>query len=133
MLHLSDDERTELRDTARRLLVDRSSSLRVRDLLGDDGGHDPALWRSMGELGWQAIPIPEEFGGVGAQSSDFAVILHELGRQLTPSPMLASVVVGAGALIASPNEQLAAELLPSVAAGEVILTAALSNGSGSYD
>jgi alkylation response protein AidB-like acyl-CoA dehydrogenase len=130
---LSDDERSELRDAARGLLTDRSSSLRVRDLLDDETGHDAALWLAMAELGWQAIPIPGVYGGLGAHPVDFAVILHELGRQLTPAPFLSSIVIGAGALIASPNETLAAEVLPAVAAGEAVLSAALSSERGSYD
>jgi alkylation response protein AidB-like acyl-CoA dehydrogenase len=130
---LSDDERTELRDTARRLLADRASSVRVRALLDDERGHDPELWGSMAELGWLAIPIPEHYGGMGAQAADFAVILHELGRQVTPSPMLASIAVGAQALSESANEALAADVVPAVAAGESVLTAALSSGRGSYD
>jgi alkylation response protein AidB-like acyl-CoA dehydrogenase len=130
---LSDDERTELRDTARRLLTERASSVHVRALLDDERGYDPALWHEMGELGWPAIPILERYGGMGAQAIDFAVILHELGRQVTPSPMLASIVVGAQALTESPNESLAADVLPAVAAGESVLTAALSSASGSYE
>jgi alkylation response protein AidB-like acyl-CoA dehydrogenase len=133
MFHLSDDERVELRDTARRLLSERSSSLLVRGLLDDPDGYDHGLWASMAELGWSAINVAEEHGGLGASFTDLAVILHELGRQVTPSPMLASVVLGAGALSASSNAELAASILPAVAGGNAVLTAALSNPAGSYE
>jgi alkylation response protein AidB-like acyl-CoA dehydrogenase len=133
MFQLSDDERSELRETARRLLLDRSSSLQVRQLLDDAIGYDQALWSSIADLGWPAIHIPDEYGGMGASYADLAVILHELGRQLTPSPMLASAVVGAAALVSAPNEVLATELLPGVASGATVLAPALSNIGGSYE
>ena len=133
MFHMSDEERAELRDTARRLLGERSSSPQVRGLLDDATGYDQSLWASMAELGWLAINISDEHGGMGASYTELAVILHELGRQVTPSPMLASIVLGAGALSASANDGLASALLPGVATGETVLAAALSNAAGSYE
>jgi alkylation response protein AidB-like acyl-CoA dehydrogenase len=133
VIELSDDERTELRETARRLLLDRSSSLQVRALLDDARGYDAELWASMGDLGWPAIHIPDRFGGTGASYTDLAVVLHELGRQVTSSPMLASAVVGAAALVSAPNDALAAELLPGVASGATLLAPALSSAGGSYE
>ena len=133
MSGLSDQERDELRDSARRLLTDRSSSSAVRALLDDPTGFDRALWAQMAELGWLAIHIPEEVGGMGGSFSDLAVILHELGRQVTMAPMLSSVVLGATALMASDNRQLAAELLPEIASGERIVTLASANRNGSYE
>ena len=133
MFQMSDEERAELRDTARRLLGERSSSPQVRRLLDDTTGYDQSLWASMAELGWPAINISDEHGGMGASYAELAVILHELGRQVTPSPMLASIVLGAGALSASANDGLASALLPGVASGETVLAAALSNAAGSYE
>ena len=97
-MQLSEDERDELRSTARRFLDQQSSSLEVRALLDDATGHDPALWSAIAELGWLAIRVPEEHGGMGASFTDVAVILHELGRHVTPAPVLASLL-GAEALL----------------------------------
>jgi alkylation response protein AidB-like acyl-CoA dehydrogenase len=133
MAHLSDDERAELRESARRLLADRSSSARVRALADDETGHDPELWAVMADLGWLAIAVPEARGGLGGSFADLAVILHELGRQVTQAPVLATAVLGAGALAWSANTALATEVLPPMAAGERILTAALSSDAGSYE
>jgi len=133
MIHLADDERDELRTTARRLLGERSSSTQVRAFLDDPVGFDRELWSTMGELGWLAIHVPEELGGMGASFSDLAVVLHELGRQLTPSPLVASAVLGAAALGRGSNRALASELVPGIASGELLVAVALSGTSGSYD
>jgi alkylation response protein AidB-like acyl-CoA dehydrogenase len=102
----------------------------VRALLDDETGHDPALWASLAELGWLAIRVPEEQGGMGASFTDLAVVLHELGRHLTPSPLLASLL-GAEALLAGDNIALRDTWLPSIAAGEQIVTVAMSGHTGS--
>lgn len=132
MVRLSDDERIELRDTARRLLTERSDSVAVRALFDDDVGYDPTLWSSIAELDWLATLIPEESGGLGATFGDHAVLLNELGRQLTPSPIVSSTLA-ARALRTSPNESLAAELLPALASGEMVVAAALGSARGSFD
>ncbi len=132
MLGLSDDERQELRESARRLLTDRSSSERVRALLGHEIGHDPALWRSMAELGWLAITIPAAHGGMGASYGDAAVVLHELGRQLTPSPLL-TTFVAAEALVGAANDHVVSTILPAIAAGESKATVAVTSSTGSCE
>src|SRR5581483_11366332 len=38
------------------------------------------LVRKMGELGWMGIPFPEEFGGAGGTSLQYAVAVEELAR-----------------------------------------------------
>lgn len=78
----------------------------ARDILeGKAELADPAVWqRICMEQGWQAIAIPEEAGGFGFGQVELAVIFEELGRTLTPCPLLgvsmataALIEVGAGA------------------------------------
>jgi alkylation response protein AidB-like acyl-CoA dehydrogenase len=130
---LSQQERDELRDAGRKLLVERSSSTHVRALLDDPLGFDRTLWAQMAELGWLAIHIPEVAGGMGASFADLAVILHELGRQVAMAPVLGSVVLGGSALMAAENDDLAVSLLPDIAGGERIVTVASANAGGSYE
>ncbi len=132
-MQLSVDERDELRVSARRLLERASSSEAVRARLDDPAGFDADLWDQMVELGWAAIHLPEEHGGAGAGFSELAIILHEFGRQITPSPFLATTVLGAGALLAADNEALRAERLPRFAAGEERATVAVTSERGSCD
>jgi alkylation response protein AidB-like acyl-CoA dehydrogenase len=132
-VQLSVDERDELRISVRRLLEQASSSEAVRARLDDPVGFDAELWGQMVELGWLAIHVPEEHGGAGAGYAELAIVLHELGRQITPSPFLATAVLGAGALVAAENEALRAELLPALVAGEQRASVAVTNEHGSCD
>ena len=124
------DERDELRDVARRLLEKESAPRAVRAVTEDDPGHDVALWRTMAELGWTGLGIPGAAGGSGGGFEEQAVILGELGRTVTPGPYLSTVVLGAGALLACGRTGRPAELLASVAAGELTLAVVLSAAGG---
>ena len=57
-MSLSNDERDELRSTARGLLARESSSERVRAAVAEPAGFDRALWDTMAELGWTTIHVP---------------------------------------------------------------------------
>jgi alkylation response protein AidB-like acyl-CoA dehydrogenase len=125
--------RSDLRDTVRAVLVERSAPERVRALADDPLGFDPTLWATAAELGWTGLEIPEEHGGSGMGFRELAVVLDELGRALTPSPVLASVVLGTGAVLAAGDDAQRATWLPALAAGERRLTAALGGRTGGYD
>ena len=58
-----------------------------------------------------ALPVPEEYDGFGASLVETAVVLEELGRNLAPSPLLASAIATA-ALLVDADEDAQRDLLP---------------------
>ena len=92
------------------------------------------MWRQAGEqLGLQGIAIPEEYGGSGFSFAEQAIVLEELGAALYGGPYLASAVLAATALLASPDEDARKAYLPGIATGEVIATLAFTEEDGSWD
>ena len=81
------DEQLQLREAVRGFL---GSVPNARDLLEGRGtADDPAVWqRICEEQAWQAILVPEEQGGFGFGLMELAVVVEELGRSLTPVPLL---------------------------------------------
>ena len=81
---------------------------------------DPELaWTTLcDQVGVPALAIPEEYDGAGATFFETAVVLEELGRALTPTPLLATVVA-TEALLAGGTAEAKARLLPRIAAGEI--------------
>jgi alkylation response protein AidB-like acyl-CoA dehydrogenase len=130
-MSLSVDERAELRTTARRLLEQTSSPEHVRAAMIAPDGYDESLWDRVVALGWTAIHLDEAVGGAGCGYADLAIVLHELGRALAPSPFLASAVLAAGALSLADNEGVAAGRLTALAAGESRGAVALASAGGS--
>jgi alkylation response protein AidB-like acyl-CoA dehydrogenase len=132
-MSLTVDERDELRSTARALLTREASSDRVRATVAEAPGFDRALWEQMVELGWTSVHVPAELGGAGAGYAELAVVLHELGRAIVPSPFLASAVLATSALVVCDNRPLASGLLAALVAGPSLGSAALASVDGSYD
>src|SRR5262249_931058 len=130
---LSNDERDELRSITRNLLARESSAERVRAVVAEQPGFDRALWESMVELGWTGIHVAQARGGGGCDCRDLAVVLHELGGALTPSPFLASAVLATGAFMQADNRVAADEWLGALAGGSSRGGVALAGTDGSYD
>src|SRR5258707_7624972 len=120
-------EQQELRDSVRRFLADRVPLERVRELMDSADGTDEKIWNyAAGQLGLQAIAIPEEYGGAGFTFAEQAIVLEELGAALYPGPYLASAVLAATALLASSDDAAQRDLLPGIASRQTVATLALT-------
>ena len=95
---------------------------------GNELGFDKATWEAIAEIGWAGIIVPEKLGGVEMGHLTFGVILEELGRQLTASPLFASGLIGANALLVAGSDDQKAEWLPKVGDGSSIVTLAVDEG-----
>lgn len=112
------EEQEELATMVRGLLHKRADSRAVRAAMVSGSGYDEALWSTLCEqVGVAELPVPENLGGAGFGLAESFVVLEELGRSLAPSPLLATAVATAALLEA--GGEVAAGLLPRIAAGEV--------------
>ena len=105
----------------------------VRAMMDDEKGYSPELWKKMADLGWQGLAFPEQFGGVGSSFLDLVVLLEEMGRALVPGPFLSTVVHGGRAILLAGNEQQKQDYLPKIANGDLMVTLALTEETGSID
>ena len=113
-------EQEDLRDAVRRLLA---------------SADDPrSAWaRLCREVGVAGLAIPERYGGAGAGTAETGVVMEELGRELTPSPMLGSAVLAAQALLATGDDTACGRLLPAIADGSATAALAWTTGAGRWD
>ena len=86
------------------------------------------LWRKMGGLGWLGLTSEERFGGLGLGFRELGVLYEELGRHLTPLPVLPTLLVAECLNIAGSEDQKA-KWLPAIAAGDLRATLALPAGT----
>ncbi|MDJ0864938.1 MAG: acyl-CoA dehydrogenase family protein [Myxococcota bacterium] len=124
------EEQALLREQAKSWARDEAPVAKFREMRdsGNALGFDKATWEAIGELGWAGIVVPEAHGGVDMGYLTFGVVLEELGRQLTASPLLASGLVGATALTLGGSEAQKQAWLPRIADGSVIATLAVDEG-----
>src|SRR5579875_2277830 len=52
---------------------------RLRAVVTEEPGLDPAVWRAAGELGWFGLATPEAAGGAGYGLPEAALLFVELG------------------------------------------------------
>src|SRR4051794_8056854 len=82
------DEQLALRDLARDLFERESPPSRLRQLWETDEPRDDKVWRTVAEAGLLGILVPEEFGGLGGDDVDLALVLEEAGRAALPEPLV---------------------------------------------
>ena len=124
------EEQSMLRDAAKSWVQEKSpvtAFRKVRDS-GAELGYDVAAWNEMAEMGWAGVIIPEEFGGSNFGYLSLGLVLEELGRTLTASPLLASGLAGASALILGGPDTQKSEWLPKIADGSAVATLAVDEG-----
>jgi alkylation response protein AidB-like acyl-CoA dehydrogenase len=124
---LSDDQKM-LQETAASFLADEGAipkQLRHwRDTACTDG-YGTDLWKRFGELGLTGICIPESHGGLGLGATEAALVLEEIGRNLTPSPFLTTAVVGARAIEGTAHGE---RWYPQILPGDAVLAIAVDEG-----
>jgi 3-oxocholest-4-en-26-oyl-CoA dehydrogenase beta subunit len=104
----------------------------VRELEQSEKGYSPELWKKVAELGWMGLIIPEEYGGMGYTFQDLVVLLEEVGRNILPGPLIATIVSTFPILEAGTEEQKK-EFLPKIAQGQLIVTPAFLESEGVFD
>src|SRR5690348_4653108 len=121
-----------LRRSARDFLAKEYSPKVVRRLMDGQDAFDAALWKKIAELGWTALGIPEEYGGVGT-FLDLVVVLEEAGRALLPGPFFSTMGLALPVLIEAGTEAQKKEVLNAIAGGSARATLAFTEPAGRWD
>jgi alkylation response protein AidB-like acyl-CoA dehydrogenase len=120
-LELSEDQ-AFLVETTRKFLAAESPLPVVRSLEDDPAGFDPTWWRRGADLGWTSMLVPEADGG-GSLSEhgllDLVLVAEEMGRLVSPGPLVPVNVVAA-AVAAHGSAEQRAEVLPGLLAGDTV-------------
>lgn len=126
MALILNEEQEMLKTSAKEFLKQKApvSALRFLRDAKDKVGYDPNLWSEMVEMGWAALTIPEEFGGMGFGYVGLGQILEESGRTLTASPLVSNLLLGATAIQFGGSDSQKQALLPAIAEGQLTVSMA---------
>ncbi len=125
MALILNEEQQMLREAARTFLEESSPVSLFRALRDRNETWSPDLWRTIVEMGWSGMTIPEAYGGLGFGHVGAGLVFEECGRTLAASPLLSSSMVCAALIEHAGREDQKAALLPAIASGETIMTLAL--------
>jgi len=91
--------------------------------------------KKMGALGLFGLPIPEAYGGIGADALTWALVMEELGRVDSSVAVTLSVASGlaGGMVVRYGTEEQKQRWLPPIATGEMLASFALTEPSGGSD
>jgi alkylation response protein AidB-like acyl-CoA dehydrogenase len=94
----------------------------LRQLRDDNDavGFDKKLWSEMSEMGWTALTIPEQYGGLAFGYVGLGQVLEESGRTLTASPLVSTSLLCSSAILLGGNDAIKQELLSEIMAGDKI-------------
>lgn len=126
------DEQKMLKQGARDFFEKECPKSLVRQMAADEKGNPPELWKKMAQMGWLGLIYPEQYGG-GGNMIDLVALEEEMGRACLPGAFFSTVLLGGLFILNAGNEEQKKELLPKIGKGELILTLALTEVSGSYE
>jgi alkylation response protein AidB-like acyl-CoA dehydrogenase len=101
--------------------------------MATERGFDPRLWQRIGaELGWPAVIVPEEHGGLGLGQVELMVLMEAMGAALLCAPFFSTVCLAANALLVAGDEAQRKAWLPRIASGELKTVCCKSQGGGKF-
>ncbi len=126
-----DEDQAMLAETASQFMGEEGAITKQlrhwRDRECKDGfGH--ALWKQFAEMGFTGMLLGEDDDGLGMGQVEAGIVLEEIGRNLTPSPFLASSVLAATALKHG-SADLRGRWLPGLVSGDSVFAIAIDEGA----
>ena len=125
------EDQQALRELARKILEERATHDRLKEVKKSADRIDHELWRELAKANLLGVAIPEVFGGTGTGLPELLILAEEIGRAVAPVPVLPTLVEAALPIASFGSEAQKRRWLPAVATGDAILGAALADGPGS--
>lgn len=119
-------EQKDLQALAAKIFADLVPGERLPDFEEPQDWYDEKLWSELAKSSLLGVGIPEAYDGAGMGIAELCGLLEEAGRCLAPAPLLSTLVMGAQPIVEFGTEAQKRALLPAVASGKSILTAALA-------
>ena len=129
---LNDDQRL-LKDSVDRLIADKYGFDHRRGFMAEPGGWSRGMWAQFAELGLLGLPFAEDQGGFGGGPVETMIVAEAFGRALVVEPYLATVVLSGGLIRRAADPAMQAELLPQIAAGELLMAFAHVERQSRYE
>jgi 3-oxocholest-4-en-26-oyl-CoA dehydrogenase beta subunit len=122
-------EQEAVRDLAAQIFQGHASTERVKEVESSADRVDRVLWSELAKANLLGIALPEDAGGSALGLIELCLLLEQQGRRVAPVPLWPTLVLGALPLARFGTADQRAAWLPGVAAGEVLLTAALEDAT----
>lgn len=109
-------EQEEIAHSTASFLAKELPITRLRELMDGPSTIDRAVWARAAALGWFALGLAEDVGGVGYGLAEEVLVFREIGRALAPGPVVPTVLAARLAGRAGKSE-----LAASIIAGDTVV------------
>ena len=116
------EDQALLKDAAERYLRDSYDFNERRERIAGGTFSDPTQWQAFADMGWLALPIDEDLGGLGLGAREMAILAELCGQFLVTEPLIEAMAVSHAILGNSAQKE---SLLAQVAEGTLIPVAAI--------
>lgn len=117
-------EQTALKDGVARFVSTSHGFEEARRLACTDAGYSPTHWQQFADLGWLALLVSEQNGGLGGTLIDAALVMEELGRGLVAAPYISTAVLAALLLDAGETSAVRQSAIDSLVSGGSVIALA---------
>lgn len=127
------EEQAMIREAAETFLADACTSEAVRAAMDSELGYDARVWQALAEeLGWCGLAVPEAHGGLGLGAVELMLVQEQAGYRLLCAPFFSSVCIAGSLLAECGSDEIQADVLAQMAAGQTRLTAALPSSAEGF-
>lgn len=122
------DKKHEMQRKLFRQFAETEFTKEIQDELDETGEFNWDMHKKMARYGFMGVKIPKEYGGAGADSLTYALMVEELARVDAVLSIYANTSnsLGGGPLLLGGNEAQKQKYLPAVASGEKIMVFGLT-------
>jgi alkylation response protein AidB-like acyl-CoA dehydrogenase len=113
-------------DLSRKIFAERVTPAALKAVEAEPDWFFKKLWADLAAAGLLGTAIPEAQGGSGHGVSELCALLVEAGAAVAPIPLWPVLFLGALPVAHLGTPEQRQRFLPGVAAGEILLTAALA-------
>jgi alkylation response protein AidB-like acyl-CoA dehydrogenase len=126
-------EQSELQTTLQRFIAKEYGFEQRRAIARSVNGFSRRIWQQFAELGLLALPLPEQYEGLGGSAVDTMIVMQELGRGLVVEPYIHTAVVAAGLIRDEGSDVQKEDILPKAGAGNLLLVLAHYEPDSRYE
>ena len=117
------EDQLAIKDVADKIFRDMAADDQIKKCFSEDKPFHKALWKTLGESGLIAATLPADVGGSEMGMTELSLIIEGQGASVAPVPFIETVVECAMPIAQFANAELQQRVLPSVSAGDAVLTA----------
>ena len=127
------EEQAMLREGVSRFVTENYGFEVRRAIAASDPAFSAAQWQSFADLGWLALTLPEDAGGLGCTAIESALVTEQLGSALVLEPYATTAVFAARILEQVADPAIRQVSLSAIGEGRLRVAVAHDEPGARYD